>query len=149
MKRIRAVDLDEEFPPADGRERNGAASPFKKGRTKSGGRVKGTPNRTPRLLKDAIMNAMDMVGQDNRGKNGVDGYLARIAWRKPEVFVRLVEKLLPFQLTGANGGPVQMTYENKADILQRFRERGLPPPQSLLEAPVLDAEFSEVETDED
>ena len=124
---------------------------FQKGMKKRGGRQKGTPNATTKLLKDAIQTAMELAGSDGRGLDGAAGYLAWMARKHPQVFGRLLERLLPYQLTGAGGGPIQAEYTSKKEILLRFQERGLPLP-SLLEPPTYqppadldEAEYEEIE----
>lgn len=112
---------------------------FGPGHVKMGGRVKGTPNKVPTMLKEAITKAAAMVGSDGKGKDGVEGYLSWLAKRHPQVFGRLMEKLLPFQLTGKDGGPVMLAYKTKKELAQRFKERGLPTPQSLMESATNDA----------
>lgn len=91
------------------------------------GRPKGSTNKFTRLLKDAIIDAAIKVGANNRGKDGLEGYLAMVAWRYPEEYVKLIAKLLPLQLA-AMGMPVP-TEEQKMsidDARERARERGLP-----------------------
>jgi hypothetical protein len=97
----------------------------------SGGRKQGAGNAMPRILKELIFTAMDMVGRDGRGKDKAAGYLARVAIRHPEIFGRFVEKMIPYTMTGPDGGPVQVTYDNKDDIVKRMRERGMPIPKAL------------------
>jgi len=46
-----------------------------------------------------------------------------------------MEKLLPYQLTGKDGSPMQMVHTTKDQVIERFKERGLPLPPSLLEMP--------------
>lgn len=110
-------------------------TPMEPQRKKTGGREKGTPNKVTVILKDGIMAAMDQVGYDTKGKEGVVGFLKRMAIRKPEQFMRLVEKLLPYQLTGKDGGPMQLVHQTKEELVARMKERGLPVPQSLMDAP--------------
>jgi hypothetical protein len=69
------------------------------------GRVKGTPNKTTALLKDAILKAAEGAGG---GKNGLVVYLQRQADENPGPFLALLGKVLPLQLTGANGGPIEI-----------------------------------------
>lgn len=114
---------------------NGNLTPLPKHHEKKGGRQKGTPNKVTVILKDGIMTAMDQVGYDTKGRDGVVGFLKRMAIRKPEQFMRLVEKLLPYQLTGKDGGPMQLVHQTKEELVQRMKERGLPVPQSLMDAP--------------
>lgn len=66
------------------------------------GRVKGVPNKVTRELKTMITQALDRAG-------GV-AYLERCA-RDPKTagaFLTLVGKVLPLQVTGADGGPVKV-----------------------------------------
>jgi hypothetical protein len=100
-----------------------------------GGREKGQPNKVTRLLKDAILMAGEASGVDGKGKDGLIGYLVWLSRREPAVYGRLLEKLLPYQLTGKDGGPVQLEYKTKAEVIQRMRDRGLPIPPSLTDVP--------------
>ena len=67
-------------------------------RQKTGGRVKGTPNKVTSTLKDMILQALDQQG-------GAE-YLYRQADENPAAFMTLVGKVLPMQVTGAEGGPI-------------------------------------------
>lgn len=77
-----------------------------KGR-KTGGRAKGTPNKTTAVLKDAILQAADKAG----GKDGLVGYLQARAVDTPGPFLALLGKVLPMQVTGEDGGAVRMVVE--------------------------------------
>jgi hypothetical protein len=68
------------------------------------GRVKGVPNRTTALLKDAILKAAEGAG----GKDGMIGYLQTQAKDNPGPFMALLGKVLPMQVSGEDGGPVQI-----------------------------------------
>jgi hypothetical protein len=69
-------------------------------RAKTGGRVKGTPNKTTGALKEMILAALD-------NKGGVS-YLERQADANPTAFLSLVGKVLPMTVagTGENGAHV-------------------------------------------
>jgi hypothetical protein len=69
---------------------------------KGRGRPKGSPNKTTALVKDAILAAADTAG----GKGGMAAYLASQAAQNPGPFMALLGKVLPLQVTGANGGAV-------------------------------------------
>ena len=73
---------------------------FVKGTPKTGGRKKGTPNKTTLELKTAILQALEDAG-------GVR-YLAEVALSHPQAFLPLLGKVLPLQVTGENGGPVKL-----------------------------------------
>lgn len=68
------------------------------------GRKKGVPNKTTALLKDAILKAAEQAG----GDEGLVGYLAAQAEANPGPFMALLGKVLPMQVTGEDGGPLQV-----------------------------------------
>jgi len=69
------------------------------------GRPKGVPNKNTTLLKDAILQAATQAG----GKDGLVGYLVKQADENPQSFLPLLGKVLPMQVTGEDGGPIQIT----------------------------------------
>lgn len=68
------------------------------------GRPKGTQNKTTRLLKEAILMAADEAHPE-----GLVGYLCQQAMTNPGPFMSLLGKVLPMQVTGADGGPVAVS----------------------------------------
>ncbi len=76
---------------------------------KTGGRQKGVSNRTTGLLKDAILKAADAVGEDGEGKGKLVGYLKTLARDEKRSFAGLLGRVMPLQVTGENGGAVQIT----------------------------------------
>lgn len=72
------------------------------------GRKKGVPNKTTALLKDAILKAAENAG--NRiGSEGLVSYLEKQADKNPQSFLPLLGKVLPMQVTGEDGGAIQIT----------------------------------------
>lgn len=69
---------------------------------KTGGRQKGTPNKASAALKDMILGALDDAG-------GRD-YLRRQAVENPGPFMSLLGKVLPTQVTGEGGGPIELAW---------------------------------------
>jgi len=67
------------------------------------GRKKGTPNKTTAALKDAILMAAEMKGEDGEGKDGLVGYCAFLAKEEPRAFATLLGRVLPMQITGNIG----------------------------------------------
>lgn len=67
---------------------------------KTGGRQKGSLNKTTRELKEMILQALDESG-------GVE-YLKQTALDHPQAFMTLLGKVLPLQVSGEGGGPVQV-----------------------------------------
>ena len=75
------------------------------------GRAAGTPNRTTRILKDAILLAAERAGMpeiehDDKGhivsatpgEGGLDAYLLSCALYERRAFMTLLGRVLPFQL---------------------------------------------------
>ena len=74
---------------------------------KTGGRQKGSLNKTTKELKDMILQALDESG-------GVD-YLKQTAIDHPTAFLTLIGKVLPLQVTGGDGGPLVVQVVKFAD----------------------------------
>lgn len=109
---------------------------FKPGIKPAGsGRKKGTPNKTTRILKEATILAAESVGYDGKGQDGLVGYLAKCAKTERPAFMKLLEKLLPYQVVGKDGGAVQFEYHSADDVRERMKEKGLPPIPSLIDGP--------------
>lgn len=71
---------------------------------KTGGRKKGTPNKTTALLKDAILQAATNAG----GKNGLVAYLEAQATANPGPFMSLLGKVLPMQVENGEDGAFEI-----------------------------------------
>lgn len=69
------------------------------GKRDGAGRPKGSLDKGNALIREMIVDALDGVG-------GVD-YLMETARSHPAAFLSLIGKVMPVQLTGENGGPVQ------------------------------------------
>ena len=69
---------------------------------KTGGRKKGTPNKTTALLKDAILAAAELAGD----KHGMVGYLEKQARDNPQSFLPLLGRVLPMQVSGDPDNPL-------------------------------------------
>jgi hypothetical protein len=115
-KLVRKSKVVEEPPVAKIGNKKKREYNFKKGDPKVGGRAKGTPNKTTALLKDAILMAATEAGDmimNEDGKpsmSGLTGYLRLQAIRNPAQFLSLLGKVLPMQITGAGGGPIDTKY---------------------------------------
>jgi len=74
---------------------------------KSGGRQKGTPNKTTALLKDAILQAAT-----NAGNGDLVNYLQIQAIENPGPFMSLLGKVLPMQISGEDGQGLTVVVKN-------------------------------------
>lgn len=77
-----------------------------------GGRQKGTPNRLPALLKDALIEAATRVGMSKEipnygARDGVVNYLTHQALTNSQSFLPLLGKVLPLELD-TNGAPLMV-----------------------------------------
>jgi hypothetical protein len=70
---------------------------------KTGGRQKGTPNKTTALLKDAILKAAT-----DAGGGDMVAYLTAQAVANPGPFMALLGKVLPMQMTGLDEGAIEI-----------------------------------------
>lgn len=70
------------------------------------GRPKGVQNKSTALLKDAILKAAERAG--GGGEDGIANYLQDQAFKNPGPFIALLGKVLPMQVTGEDGSPVQL-----------------------------------------
>jgi hypothetical protein len=60
------------------------------------------------MLKEAILKAADAVGEDHKGKGRLTGYCKFLAKNEPKAFAQLLGKVLPMQVTGEDGGALQI-----------------------------------------
>lgn len=75
------------------------------------GRAKGTPNKTTALIKEAIIRAAEAVGEDMNGKGKLTGYCKFLARTEPKAFAQLLGRILPLQVTGEDGGALQVVVQ--------------------------------------
>ena len=83
---------------------------------KTGGRKKGTPNKTTALLKDAILTAAELAG-DEVGKEGLVSYLKAQATANPAPFMALLGKVLPMQIEGGDK-PIDVVQTIRREIVR-------------------------------
>ncbi len=79
-----------------------------KGYPKTGGRKKGTPNRSTVELKTMILAALDDAGGQE--------YLSTQAALTPNAFMSLLGRILPLQLEGNKDNPLELVVRAKADL---------------------------------
>lgn len=74
------------------------------------GRPPGVPNKTNALLKEAILRAAELAGNklDDKNEGGLVSYLTVQAEMNPGPFMSLLGKVLPMQVTGEDGGAINI-----------------------------------------
>jgi hypothetical protein len=77
-----------------------------KGQAKTGGRRKGTPNKLNADVKAMILGALNAAG----GQRWLENQMAA----NPVAFMTLLGKLLPLQVTGKDGGPLEHRIDTPA-----------------------------------
>ena len=70
------------------------------------GKPKGAVTKSTKTLKEAILLAAEQVGMDGRGKDGLTGYLVRVAQEDVKAFSALLGKVLPTTLAGDPENPL-------------------------------------------
>lgn len=88
-------------------------------RAKTGGRQAGTPNKITARVKEAVLKAAETVGKEVNINDGLTGYCEKLAKEEPKAFSGLLAKLLPTQVSGEDGEPIQVSL---ADGLRAARE---------------------------
>lgn len=73
-----------------------------KGKPKTGGRAKGTPNKVNAQLKEMILEALDQAHE-----GGSVEYLKLQAQTNPNAFLSLVGKVLPMTISGDKDNPLE------------------------------------------
>ena len=74
------------------------------------GRKKGVPNKTTATMKQAIAAVYVALQKDHAADNGLPGDHEHFTqWAKDNAteFYKIAAKLLPLQITGDEGGPIQ------------------------------------------
>lgn len=88
--------------------------PTKGQRQPGSGRAKGTTNHDTAKLRGMIVEALHNAG-------GVD-YLVRQAEESPQAFLSLIGKVLPKEITGADGGPVSVAISTIERVIIKAKD---------------------------
>jgi hypothetical protein len=89
------------------------------------GRVEGEANKVTPILTDAILMAANAVGLDGKGKNGLVGYLNRIAMTQPRAMRGFLETLVGLQAHDKREYAEHLQYKTEAYWTARCQKHGL------------------------
>jgi hypothetical protein len=79
-------------------------------------------------LAEALIFAAQQVGEDNRGRNGVAGYLCRMARTEPKLFCSFLIGVMGSAVAKGDEKPGALVpYETVEEAEERMREVGLTP----------------------
>jgi hypothetical protein len=75
------------------------------------GRPKGTTTRPKRILQDCLLAAGEIAGDEIKDGSGLVGYLVHLALNKPDLYVSMLQKVIPMQVTGtASDGALEIRW---------------------------------------
>ena len=89
------------------------------------GRPKGSKNKITLALKEAFLVALETVGEDGKGKNGLTGYLIKVAMTRPDLIMPILGKLVLLEAKVAAKAEKKRTYTKE--------EPAMPPQYKTLE----------------
>src|SRR3954453_20042177 len=93
-------------PPEPGPHR------WQPGRPKEYGRKIGSTNRMPRLLKEAILQAAELEGSNQHGKDKLVGFTRMVARQDLRSFVMLLGRVIPLQVESTGDIQAEVTYRS-------------------------------------
>jgi transcriptional regulator of met regulon len=92
------------------------------------GRTQGAKNKGTSAFAVAFMLAAQQVGEDGRGRNGVVGYLSRIARTEPKLFFRLfIHVAMDQNLSDDEEFQADVRYETVEEVEEALRKLGIEP----------------------
>jgi hypothetical protein len=89
------------------------------------GRKPGSRNKVTTALKEAILLAAANVGRDGKGRDGLVGYLEKLARTEPRSFASLLGRVVPLHIVGGVDHTHRL-YNSKEEVIAALKEKGLP-----------------------
>lgn len=103
------------------------------------GRPKGSPNVYSRDIKEAIIAAANIVGEDGQGKDGLVGYMEDLARNEKAIFGGMLRGVMGTQVT-VEQVERPKEYLTTEDILAELKSCGIIPPELKTLEIVLDTD---------
>jgi hypothetical protein len=97
---------------------------FRDGHPKIGGRKKGTPNRFTSDIRDALIEAVNRVGRDGEGDEGMVGYLMASAMSQRQSILAMLNKAMPSLVNVKETEHAK--FLNYAEARERLLSSGVP-----------------------
>ena len=99
---------------------------FRKGEINPG-RKRGAINKHTRILKEAIMLAAEIEGQDGNGKGKLVGFMRKVAQEDLRAFCMLLGRVIPLQVEQRtiDETPKSTTYRSMEDVQRELASRGV------------------------
>ena len=82
-------------------------------------------NKVPKLLKEALMIAAELEGSNEKGKDGLTGFLRMMAREDLRSFAMLLGRIIPLQINTKGDLRVEVTYRNMDDVRAALADRGI------------------------
>jgi uncharacterized protein (UPF0335 family) len=91
------------------------------------GKPRGAVAKNTRLLKEAIMLAAEIEGQDGQGKGKLVGFMRRVAQEDLRAFVSLLNRIIPLQVEQKtlDDKPKTTVYKSAAEVQRELASRGI------------------------
>jgi len=91
------------------------------------GKPRGSINKHTRILKDAIMLAAELEGEDGEGKGKLTGYMRKVAREDLRAFCMLLGRVIPLQVEQktVDDTPKSTTYRSVEDVKLELASRGI------------------------
>jgi hypothetical protein len=116
---------------------------------------RGAANQIGRKLREALFAANEIIGreslQDSIHKGDVErlelcvniaeaanqspnlvAFFLELWRREPKTYGALVGRTMPLQITGADGGPINLMATSREQLVESYRKLGIPVPERLL-----------------
>ena len=95
------------------------------GKPKRGGRKEGVTNKFPRVLKECLLVAAELEGSNEKGKDGLTGFLRMMAREDLRSFAQLLGRIIPLQINTKGDLRVEVHYRTIEDVRTALAERGI------------------------